>query len=173
MKLSATKFTLIALILFIPVFELLAASSTTVRVGFEILPFQQLSISGGRSAGNTAVSTVRLPQPSAADLTRGYIELPNAVNLAVRSNIPWAVTVRTDDANMGQSFDGSYTKPVSDFQLRVGNGAYTPISQRNQVLLQGSYGQHNFNVDYRTLFDPSTYRQGNYQVTVIYTIVSR
>lgn len=173
MKLSATKITLIAVIFFIPVFELLAASGSTVRVGFEILPFQQLSISGGRSVGNTALSTVQLPQPSAADLARGYIELPHAVSLSVRSNIPWAVTVRTDNANMGQSFDGNYTKPISDFQLRVGNGAFRPITQQNQVLLRGSYGEYNFDVDYRTLFDANIHRQGNYQLTVVYTIVSR
>lgn len=158
----------------LPTVQLFAdSSSATAKVSFRILPYQKLSISSGRSAGNTAMSSVRIAQPDLNDLSRGYIEQRNAIQLEVQSNIPWLVRVRTDDGNMGRSFDGTYTKPVSDFQVRLEGGRYFSLSNSDQLLHQGDQGVYQFNIDYKTLFNKQSYSNGNYQIKVLYTIVSR
>jgi len=163
----------LALAATLPATNLLAASSNTkVGVSFSILPFQMLSIAGGAS-GNSAVSSVHVPQPQIADLNRGYIDQRNAVRLSLRSNVPWRVKVRTSNRDMGTSFDGSYVKPVSDFQLRAAGSPYLTIDDTDQVLLRGNFGKYDFDIDYRTLFDKGAFRSGNYQIDIVYTIVSR
>ena len=151
----------------------LADTAQSVRVGFQIMPFQVLSISGGAGSGRSAVSTVQVPQPSLADLERGAIEQRNAVRLTVRSNIPWRVTVRTQDADMGTSFDGTHTKPISDFQVRAEGGGYLTIDHQPQQLLQGEAGDHVYGVDYKTHFDRHRYSAGSYRIEVIYMVESR
>lgn len=150
-----------------------AQPTQSVRVGFQILPFQVLSISGSSGAGQHAVSTVQVPQPSQADLRRGAIEQRNAVRLTVRSNNPWRVTVRTNNADMGTSFDRAYIKPIGDFQVRVEGGQYLTIDQRPQELVQGDAGDFSYGVDYKTLFDAIGYRVGNYRIEVVYMVEGR
>ncbi len=127
----------------------LADTAQSVRVGFQIMPFQVLSISGGAGSGRSAVSTVQVPQPSLADLERGAIGPRNAVRLTVRSNIPRRVTVRT------------------------AGGRYLTIDHQPQQLLQGEAGDHVYGVDYKTHFDRHRYSAGSYRIEVIYMVESR
>lgn len=143
-----------------------------VRVAFRVNPFQTLSLGSG-PAGRTLSAAVTVPRPTAQDLSRGYVELPGALKLQVRSNVPWTVKVRTDDPDMGTSFDGTFTKPISDLQVRVAGGPYLTLSRQDQVLAEGPWGTFAFEVDYRVLFDPQTHRDGDYRVNVIYTLSTR
>jgi len=149
-----------------------AGNDARTAVAFRVAPFQTLSLNGG-TTGSSAVSTVRVPEPTARDLARGHVDMPEALALSVRSNAPWVVQVRSLHANMGLSHDRTYTKPLSDFQLRVGQGPYVGVDTTDQRLLQGAHGRFAFDVDYRVKFDPKTHRDGDYALDLVYTITSR
>jgi len=154
-----------------PAVLLWGESSTTVQVGWRVLSTQVLSILGSDGPeGPSVASTFIVPQPTSEDLARGYIERRRALVLVARSNTPWTISVRTDDEDMGRSFDGTYVKPITDLLVRAEGGPYLPISHQDQVIASGPPGEHQIGVDYRVLFDPKTHRDGNYHITVIYTI---
>ncbi len=145
--------------------------SASLQVSWRVQSTQTLAILGsGEPGGSSVASTFVLPKPTPEDLQRGFIERTRAIVLLVRSNTPWIISVRTDDENMGRSFDGTYTKPVSDLWVRAEGGPYVPLSRKDQVITGGSPGEHQIGVDYRVIFNPDTYREGRYQITVIYTI---
>jgi len=145
--------------------------SASLQVGWRVLSTQTLAILGsGEPAGSRVASTFVLPKPTPEDLQRGFIERVRAIVLLVRSNTPWIISVRTDDEDMGKSFDGSYTKPISDLWVRAEGGSYVPISREAQVITSGLPGEYQIGVDYRVHFTPDTYREGRYQITVIYMI---
>ena len=148
-----------------------AGDSATTTVSWTVLPFAALSIAGEEGRGDVVVTTFALPQPSPADLKRGYLEMEGALTLIAVSNTGWQLIVRTDDPNLGQSYDGTYIKPLNDFQLRARGGEYRSLSERDQVLTAGSHGRYKLGIDYRILFH-QRYRPGNYQITLIYTIVT-
>lgn len=168
------KTTLVLIIIlgvFGPAVLLWGDSSTTVQVGWRVLGTQMLSILGSDGPeGPSVASTFVIPQPTAEDLQRGYIERRRALVLVARSNMPWTISVRTDDENMGRSFDGTYVKPITDLLVRAEGGSYVTIGHRDQAITDGPPGEHQVGVDYRVLFDPKTHRDGNYHITVIYTI---
>jgi len=148
-----------------------ASDSATVTVGWRVLPFATLSIAGEQGGGAAVVTTFALPQPSAADLNRGYMEFERALTLIAISNTNWQLTVRSDDPDLGRSYDGSYVKPLGDFQLRTAGGEYRNLSNKEQVLTTGGHGRYELGIDYRILFHPE-YRPGDYRVTLIYTITT-
>lgn len=148
-----------------------ASDSATTTVSWSVLPFATLSIAGEEGSGDAVVSTFALPQPSAADLKRGYIEVERALTLVAVSNTGWQLIVRTDDPNLGQSYDGTYIKPLDDFQLRARGGEYRSLSHRAQVLKSGTNGRYELEIDYRIRFHPA-YRPGDYRVTLTYTITT-
>lgn len=164
----------LAVFVVIPAAVLFAESTSgTANVSFQLAPSQALSISSGSTQGNSAVSTVRIPRPSASALQRGYVEQLNALRLSLTSNIRWKVMVRTDDLNMGRSFDGQFVKPVSDLKVRAQGRSYLSLSNRDQTLMAGNHGSHNIAVDYKTLFSNNTHLDGNYLVRVVYTITAQ
>ncbi len=142
---------------------------------FEVLPAQSLSVgSFDDTEGQETIglATVQIPNPSFRDLARGFIEQKDAVELEIVSNIPWRVTVSTSNSDMGRSSDGSASKPVSDFQVR-GNGKYQSVSNEDQILIEGSGGSFKIEIDYRMLFDAETYKEGDYELTLTYTIAGK
>ena len=90
--------------------------------------------------------------------------------LVARSNVNWRIIVHTPDPDMGRSYDGSYVKPLSDFQLRASGSAFFSISNVDQVLAGGAHGKYEVPVDYRVLLHPERYKPGDYHLTLIYTI---
>jgi len=149
-----------------------AGDSATTTVSWTVLPFASLSIGGGRGSGETVSTTVALPRPSDADLERGYLEQGRALTLIAMSNTNWRLTVRSDDPDLGRSYDGFYVKPLGDFQLRTAGGEYRSISNGDQVLTTGTYGRYELGIDYRILFHHELYRPGDYRITLIYTITT-
>jgi len=157
---------------------LLGDSSAAVVVGWRVESTQTLYVLGpdGRAegGGTSVASAFVIPNPTPEDLERGYVERLRAVTLLARSNTPWVISVRTEDADMGTSFDGTVTKPISDFQVRAhGRGPYLTVQRYDQALAEGPPGEHRVAVDYRVLFDRERHREGNYRITLVYTISTR
>ena len=148
-----------------------ADGSVSGQVGFTILPTQMLTVLGRDNTGGQSVTSVfKIPGPSAADLAQGFIERERETVLVVQSNIPWRVSVRTPDADMGRSTDGRYLKPISDLQVRAQGRSYLTVSHEAQVIARGSYGRYELGVGYRVKFNDTNYRPGDYHITLIYTI---
>jgi len=146
------------------------------EVIFEVLPAQSLSVGSFEDADEfsqtVGLATVHMPQPTQRDLARGFIEQRDAVELDISSNIPWRITINTNNGDMGLSADGSTAKPVSDFQVR-GNGDYQSVSNEDQTILEGSGGVFKVELDYRLLFDPQEHKDGDYTLTLTYTIAGK
>lgn len=156
---------------FLATVPLMGDESATVTVGWRVHSAQTLSALGsGRPGGDQLVTTFVVPRPTPADLARGYIERERAITLVARSNTPWILTVRTSSESMGTSFDGRYTKPVSHLQVRAEDGPYVTLARTAQVLARGPSGEYRVGMDYRVLFDGARYREGDYRVTVSYTL---
>lgn len=147
-------------------------SSAPVQVGWRVESTQTLYVLGpdGRAeGGGTGVSsTFVIPNPTPEDLERGYVERQGAVTLVARSNTPWVLSVRTE------GFDGTVTKPITDFQVRAnGQGRYLTVQRYDQTLAEGPPGEHRVAVDYRVLFDRERHRDGDYRITLVYTLSTR
>jgi len=147
-------------------------SGLGLKADFGILPFQVLSADHVDSGGQKGGSVVVMQEPTPQDLNRGFIEQLNAVELKIVSNIAWVLLVSTDNNNLGTSDDGTYIKPIDDFQLRAGVGPYISLSQKSQKLMEGSPGVLIPSIDYKLLTDSDTFHPGNYKVEVIYMITS-
>ncbi len=146
--------------------------SVTARLTWNVLPFQELRIAGSPSREASVTADYVMPQPDAFDLQRGYLEETNSVDLTVNSNIPWKIQVRTESSDMGESKDGSVTKPISDFMLREHGGSYFSISTAPQILTSGNRGSFDIGVDHRILLG-SDYRPGDYGLEIVYTIMPK
>ena len=147
-------------------------ASTTVKVCWRILPFQSLSIGSSGGSSKSVISTYKISQPKKEELLRGYMEEKQAITLTVVSNIPWIVQVRTNNENLGVSFDKHYVKPLNDFQLRAEKSRYITLSRENKDLAKGGKGVRRLKVDYKILTNRANYRPGNYRAVLIYTITS-
>jgi hypothetical protein len=163
---------LLLLLLTASVIALGTGDSARTTVNWTAVPFASLSIGGEGASGGTISSRVGVPHPNEEDLARGYLEVEGALTLIARSNTNWRLTIRTPDADLGRSYDRSYVKPLSDFQLRLAGKEYLSISNSDQALTTGTRGQHELGIDYRVLFNREKYRPGDYGVMLIYTIIT-
>ncbi len=169
-KLKPFLFFLAVIVLTSP---LLLGQGLSQNFGFGILPFQSLNISGLDAQSTGSVSTIAFPEASLEDLERGYIEKQEIVEMTLESNVPWSLSFYTNDETMGTSHDGTYTKPIQHFQVRVDGGSYIDLSNINQEFLFGSPTKTSFSIDYRMLLDRENHSPGNYQASVTYTLSSR
>ncbi len=161
---------LLGLSLFLSAQALGTGDSARTTISWTVLPFARLSLEG--QTDQAVTTTFVLPQPSEADLERGYREIPRALTLIAASNVHWRLAVRAAEPDLGRSYDGRYTKPLSDFQLRVGSESYRPVSNSDQVIAHGPSGRQKVEVDYLILFDREHHRPGDYHVTLTYTITT-
>jgi hypothetical protein len=149
-----------------------ATASTTVAVGWQVLPFQSLTVSGTHGSSPSLASHFDLRPPSEADLQLGYIEERGALTLVAASNVRWSVEVRALESDMGRSADGTVAKPLSDFLLRANGGSYSSITTFDQTLAYGELGVHSLVIDYKVKMDRDSYRDGDYSLTLVYTITT-
>jgi len=167
---------LLSIIFLVPVFTLAAGPSSTavVHVSWTVLPFQSLTIAGSATGKDTSVADhYDVHAPSASDFAAGFIEDDGVLVLNASSNIPWAVKIHAIESDMGTSYDGSYTKPLSDFMVRANGGSFFHISTSDQVLASGPRGSYLLTVDYRVKVDEHTYKAGDYGLTLVYTITGK
>ncbi len=146
-------------------------ASVSTRVSWTVLPFAVLGLHGG-TAGQEAVVNTPLPTPTAADLARGYVEVPGAVGLTVRSNTEWTVLVESLSPSLGTSDDGTFTWSVDSLQVGVG-GRFVNVSSSSQVLASGGRGEHDLSVDYRAQLPAEGLPSGDYEAVLLYTVTTQ
>jgi hypothetical protein len=144
----------------------------SATVAFRIAPSLSLSVWGENATGNSLISVYTIPRPTAQERQAGFIEHRKALQLLARGNVPWVLRVHAQEPDMGLSDDGTYRKPVSDLAVRVATGPYVLVMLQDQVITSGSPGEHLLPVDYRVRLGDE-HRDGNYRVTLIYTLTSR
>ena len=89
------------------------------------------------------------------------------------ADVDWIVTVKSLDANLGQSDDLAYTKPLSDLLWKLSsNPTWTTLTTTDATVTSGGVGggSGNFDVDYNFLLTWSNDRPGTYDATLQYTI---
>jgi len=149
-----------------------SVSQSSAVVTFRIAPSMSLSVWGENPSGNSLASIYTIPRPTAQERQAGFLERLSALKLIARSNVPWALRVRAQEPDMGLSEDGTYRKPVNDLEVRAAHGPYVPLAVSDQTLAYGPAGEHLLPIDYRVRLG-AEHRDGNYRVTVIYTLASR
>lgn len=92
-----------------------------------------------------------------------------ASTFQVKSNRPWAVTVKAADANFSGPAAPAATMPASVLGVRINGGsAYTALSTSAASLTSGVRGDSNFSVDYKAT-PGFAYDAGTYTLSVVYT----
>ncbi|MCS6936624.1 MAG: hypothetical protein NZ610_08050 [Candidatus Bipolaricaulota bacterium] len=143
-------------------------SQSSATVSFQIASYQNLSIWGERSDQREILSLYRIPQPTPQERAAGWIERPKALQLVARSNLRWALRVRSLEPTMGLSDDGQSRKPVSDLYVRTPQYEVS-VSVRDQTIAHGPAGEFLVPIDYRVRLGPD-HRDGHYHVTLVYTL---
>ncbi len=166
---SWVVFAAVLLAAVVPLSAFAIQAKVTVKVSWTVLPIAILSIDGVGHGESLAVVT-DIPAPTAADLARGYIEIPHAVRLNVYANTGWTVLVQALAPTLGASTSGDFLWPCEDLEVGVG-GEFLPLSTRPQPLISGERGVHSFQVDYRVHLPPEL-PEGDWRATVLYTITT-
>ena len=111
------------------------------------------------------------PQVSSTHLDQGYIEVRRATTVTVSSNVPWQLSVKSEDPDMGKG--DNQTKPLSDFLWKKsGDAAYTPLSlTSHRVDSSVTYAdQKRIELDYKMLAGWARDTPGSYGVTLRFTL---
>ncbi len=149
------------------------SATATVEVRWRILPFQSLTVEGVAGFGTRVLDHHTIRRPTAADFAVGFIKEEGALILIAASNIPWTVSVRAIEADMGRSDDGTYVKPLSAFSLRANGDPFFVVTRFDQILATGVAGRHRLEIDYRVEVERESHREGDYGVTLVYTITGK
>jgi hypothetical protein len=107
---------------------------------------------------------------TASDLSAGEMqELTNLIQWS--SDTSWIITIKSLNADMGQSDDFSYTKLLSDLKWKLtGLPTWNTMTTSDATVKLGSTGSGSFNVDYKVLLSWANDKKGTYCATIQYTI---
>jgi hypothetical protein len=89
------------------------------------------------------------------------------------SGVDWQVHIKSLDANLGQSDDLVYTKPLADLQWKLSSGGTWTAVTTSDVLVIADIaggGSGSFDMDYKFLLSWANDRPGTYGATLQYTI---
>jgi hypothetical protein len=93
----------------------------------------------------------------------------NASSFQVKSNRPWAVTVKAAAVSFAGPAAPAATMPASVLGVRLtGGSTFTTLSTTAASLTTGARGDSNFSVDYRAT-PGFLYDAGTYTLSVVYT----
>jgi hypothetical protein len=93
----------------------------------------------------------------------------NASTFQVKSNRPWAITVKAAAANFSGPAAPSATMPSSVLGVRLNGGStYTSLSTTAASFTSGARGDNSFSVDYKAT-PGFAYDAGTYTLSVVYT----
>jgi hypothetical protein len=85
----------------------------------------------------------------------------------------WVIYVCSLDADLGQSDDGFYTKPLSDLEWkRSSQSSWNAMTTSDALVRGGPAGASSFDMDYRFLLSWSQDSAGAYGATIQYTITA-
>ena len=150
----------IALVAVVTTTGLAVQQSVTVDVRWKVFPYQTLRVLGNRV--ETAAATYTLPDPSPLDVTRGYIEDPNAVRLQIVSNTSWKIQIR---ATRIPGASGTVL-------VRRYGGIYGTLSESPQILASGAHGTFDVSVCFRVPLEDLVGTDRDDRIDVVYTIMS-
>ena len=89
------------------------------------------------------------------------------------SDTDWTITVRSLDADLGQSDDLSYTKSLSDLQWKLSaGGSWVAMTTADVTVKTGVTGGGSFDVDYKFLLAWASDKPGTYSATLEFTITT-
>lgn len=164
------KIVLIAALALLFSVSLVAAQATAVvKITWRILPFAVISLGG--DYGQSVVAVTEVPTPTAADLARGYVEIPDAVTLRVMSNTHWTVFVQALSPTLGTSYDGRFEWPIDSLEIGL-EGRFIQASTQPQELVSGHNGEFTLTVDYRVRVPETGVPDGDYQAVILYTVTT-
>ncbi len=91
------------------------------------------------------------------------------------SDIPWMITVRSLDADLGMSGDGSYIKPLADLQWKLSdeNQWIAMRQDEEEVDSSSDTGSGAVTMDFRALLNWKRDRPGDYRATLRFTITGQ
>jgi len=134
--------------------------SVTIHVRWKVLPYQTLRLVD--EAGNDTSAGYAIPEPSALDRSRGYVEDENAVRLHVVSNTDWKIQVWIESGDV----------PGDAVLIRRHGGTYAPVTESPMVLASGAHGTYDVGVDYRIPVGDDADGSGREALDIVYTIMS-
>ncbi len=156
------RWVLIALaVAFVAVAGFAVQRTVAVRASWTVLPYQTLRLSG--SGDELDAVNLDIPEPTALDGSRGYIEIEHAVRLHVVSNTPWKIQITAPDLPGAMA---------SLLQVRSHGDAYGEISDKPRVLAAGANGAFEISIDVRVLANSDGTFPSNDPVRLVYTLMS-
>lgn len=137
-----------------------AQDRVPVYVELSILPITELTVENKQI----------FPDIALQDMQRGFIELKEAVLLKVSSNVPWQVSVYSQEDNLYVT--PRQFKPIQDFQWRMPGGIYQSISRDPQTIILGdrSVVDKEIILDYRLLLTWGNTPPGHWQFEPVFEI---
>jgi len=111
------------------------------------------------------------PDVTSTHLDEGFIEARNAATVTVSSNVPWQLTVQSEDPDMGKVED--HIKHLSDFLWKKsGDTHYTAISIKgHRVDSSTGYADHQkIELDYKMFVGWTRDKPGTYGLTLRFTL---
>jgi len=150
------------IMLFWPPDNTLADEISGVSTGVTIPIIQSMDLSPGSFV---------FPDITSSNLDKGVIESLNAATATVSSNVPWQLTIRSEDPDMGKVEDN--VKPLSDFLWKKsGDADYTAIStEGHRVDSSTRYADYQKTIlDYKMIVGWTRDKPGTYGLTLRFTL---
>lgn len=127
-----------------------------------------LTLKNAISINITAATGTTLTFDASDDYLNG-IANTTASTFQIKSNRPWAVTVKANAANFTGPAAPAATMPASVLGVRLtGGSTYTTVSTTAASLTSGARGDQNFSVDYKAT-PGFAYDAGTYTLALVYT----
>ena len=91
-----------------------------------------------------------------------------------QSDLPWRITVRSLNPNLGISYDGTYIKPLGDLMWKLSDDVtWTPVTQEEDEVDWGSdTGDGVIYIDFLVTLDWLKDIPGNYKAELVFKIES-
>lgn len=109
-------------------------------------------------------SVAQFPPETHRDVSRGYLEFPEAVRLTVCSNVPWCLVISSKQEKLKRS--AREGKPLNHLLWKVAGGTegYHSLTQMPRVIRSSSqYADHEvIDLDLRLSLDNATDVPGDY-----------
>jgi hypothetical protein len=145
-----------------------------IRILHTILSALALSaLMAGRSlaAQSVTVSDLGFSTPAIAAYNLGYSTL-SSIPVLWSSDSNWIIYVQSLDPNLGTSYQGGYTKPLSDLRFKLSSDStYIPVQYLvDQPVNTGTAGNSSFSTDWKVLLNWTADRPGDYHAQLRFTI---
>lgn len=162
-----TRYLRLALFLPLLLSSTLSAAGQELLVSMKAEPQQSIELLS---------ESLTVPAITEAQMNQGYIFGTKAIKIRYSSNVPWRITIHTDDSDLGML--GGEAKPLTDLCWKRSNkpvSQFKAISQTPEIVRQSNKSASNkrINLDLKLLLSWEDDAPGNYAVDIILTIGTR